>query len=81
MERIISRIIDANVNKVTFFAPQICDILKDVNFDTILKRKEKATWEVFKGMVLGFLANERDNNFSSSKYSSKNTKLCVAICF
>ena len=57
------RLSDAKIKEGIFVGPQIREICKDANFDQILKGKEKAACEAFKGVVHGFLGNRRENTY------------------
>lgn len=43
-----------------FVGPQIRELLRDDKFDSLLRCKEKKTWEAFKYMETEFLENSKE---------------------
>ena len=46
-----------------FVGPQIRELFKDHQFETVLSKKEKAAWESFKNVSNNFLGNFKAENF------------------
>jgi hypothetical protein len=57
------RLSGAKLKEGVFIGPQIRDLLKDEYFDTVLQGDEKASWDIFKFVVKGFLGNRRAQNY------------------
>lgn len=57
------RISDAKIKEGIFIGPQIREILKDQNFDSVLQGFEKEAWKSFRAVVHGFLGNKRNENY------------------
>ena len=57
------RLSEAKFKEGIFVGPQIRDIIKDEQFDTLLQGEEKAAWHSFKFVVKWFLGNRRAQNY------------------
>jgi len=57
------RLSEAKPKESICIGPQIRDLIKDEYFDRLLQGDEKAAWDNFKFVVIGFLGNRRAQNY------------------
>lgn len=58
------RLSDAKVKEGIFVGPQIRNLFKDDNFDSVLEGKEKKAWDDFRLVAKNFLGNKRSDNYA-----------------
>jgi hypothetical protein len=54
---------EAKIKEGIFVGPQIRELAKDKNFDSILNEVELTTWTAFKDISKNFLGNNKANNY------------------
>lgn len=59
------KISDAKIKEGIFVGPQIRQLMNDSGFDAVLQGKEKVAWNCFKSVVIGFLGNNKAENFKN----------------
>lgn len=59
------RVSDAKIKEGVFVGPQIRSLIKDVQFDGLLSKKEKIAWNAFKDVVKNFLGSYKDPKYSN----------------
>ena len=63
LKKILPELSEAKLNEGVLNASQIRAILKDCNFKSILKQKEKRVWNVFEAVSIGFCGNTKDPEY------------------
>ena len=77
----------AKIKEGIFVGPQIREIFKDQNFDSILQGIEKEAWESFRAVVHSFLGNRRCENYHElvnnllQKYQQMGCNMSLKIHF
>ena len=54
---------DAKIKGGIFVGPQICELMKTMQFEDVMTNVEKNAWISFKKVVKGFLGNEKSSNY------------------
>ena len=54
---------DAKIKGGIFIGPQISTMLKSESLEAKMNETEKEAWQAFRGVVNGFLGNERNQNY------------------
>ena len=57
------RLSDAKINGEIFVGPQISTMLKSESLEAKINETKKEAWQAFRGVVNGFLGNERNQNY------------------
>lgn len=63
LKRIFPKISCAKIKEGIFVGPQIRKLLKDDGFSRVMLTYERAAWDSFKMMTIGFLGNTRFDNY------------------
>lgn len=63
LNRFFPKLSTQKIKQGVFNGPQIRDLLKDAEFETLLSPEEKRAWISFRKIVQGFLGNNRDPNY------------------
>lgn len=59
-----SRLSEAKIKEGIFVGPQIRNLFKDDNFDSVLEGKEKKAWDDFRLVANNFLGNKRSDSYA-----------------
>lgn len=54
---------DTKIKERVFISPQICEVLKNNKFESVLHREKKAACEAFKLVAKEFLGNRREEQY------------------
>ena len=81
------RLPDAKIKGGIFVGPQISTLLKSESFEAKMNEIEKEAWQVFRGVVNGFLGNKMNQNYQDlvkkliKNYQNMGCRMSVKLHF